>query len=682
MRVLLAVFVVLGVASCRCGPDVTTVKPSLGVSPVGLDFGQVKVGEAKQLTVKLESQTRTSITFSAITVEGPGAAAYRLGSTPTELGAQASETLRLTFTPPAEAAFTATLRLDSNDPERPTVRVALAGEGAEPRFVVTPDCPASRGCVGTVVVEPPSIDFGQEPLSRPLAPDPTKLPAIVVVNEGAVALHVESLTFGGADATAFSIAGNMAFPDGGVLLGASEGFNLPLRFVPTSEAQTSYAGTVTLTSDDPHTPSVTIALQGTLKPNEPPSICANLIRVVPQDVGTNPRDYGTAAEWATLMNPPAGGVDLTLRRDVRPGDLVVLSATSDTADLTKCSTDPEDGRAGLTYLWRITSDPTGPVMTPLGATEQVQFRATRTGEYTVALTIADSSGSMRSTSLRFAVAVKQDLVVQLEWPGFPGVDLDLHLVRPSAVTGNDAFTGTFAYFNAGAANRTSGDINGYANTVRQANAGFDFDWGGPGSDDDPRLNLDDRGDGQLIENISMNYPENDVTCDAGCTYPVLVHYFEDNRMPMTPPSCVVDDTPGCADGEACTCVAQQRCVADAPTDGGAPFGSGKCYAAPKPVVKIYFYGSATPARELPLPPAEVLLGAPCSTWHVADIDWPGRALQGSLPDGGTPPPVIRAIGETGGVVTPSLARFGRRAPGGSLACSPNVSQGPVDWYGR
>lgn len=675
MRFLLAVTVLLGVAGCRCGPQVSQIKPTLGVAPNGLDFGQVKVGDAKQLTVKLSSQTRTSVTFSSITIEGPAAAAFRLGSTPMEIGPEASETLRITFTPPAEAAFIATLTINSSDPERGVVKVALAGEGAEPKFVVTPDCPQSRACVGTVVLEPPSIDFGMRPASAAVPLDSTKVPAVVVVNEGDVSLHVDSLSFGGADATAFGLHPSITFPDGGVTLGAQEGFNLPLRFLPTSEAQNAYAGTVTLTSDDPHNPSVTIALQGTLKPNEAPSICANLIRVVPQSVTENPRDYGTASEWMTLTNPPVGGVDLSLRRDVRPGDLVVLSATSDSSDVTKCSSDPEDGRMGLTYLWRVTRDPTGPVAIPLGATEQVQFRATRTGSYTVELTIADSRGSMKTTSLQFIASVKQDLVVQLEWPGFSGADLDLHLVRPTSVTGNDAFTGAFSYFNAGPANRTSGDINGYANTIRGANAGFDFDWGGAGSLDDPRLNLDDRGDGQLIENISMNYPENDATCDAGCTYPVLVHYFEDNRMPMSPPACVVDGTPNCGDGERCACTTEQRCVADAPADGGAPFGSGKCFVAPAPTVKIYFYGSATPAATVPMPPTEVLLGSPCTLWHVADIDWPGRALQGSLPDGGTPPPVIRASGS-------SFAKFGRRAVGGSLACSPNVTQGAVNWYGR
>ena len=71
------------VSGCTCKPDVQKVTPSIGVSPPGLDFGQVKVGQSKTLTVRLEAQTRTAVNVSGITIEGAAAAAYRLGTTPT-----------------------------------------------------------------------------------------------------------------------------------------------------------------------------------------------------------------------------------------------------------------------------------------------------------------------------------------------------------------------------------------------------------------------------------------------------------------------------------------------------------------------------------------------------------------------------------------------------------------------
>ncbi len=690
MRVLCLIGLVLSVSACKCGPDVAKVNPSLGVTPAGLDFGQVKVSDSKQLTVRLESQTRTSVIFSSIKIEGGGAGAYRLGTTPEELGPQGTATVTITFTPAAVAAFTASLVINSNDPDRPATRIALAGEGAEPKIVVTPDCQGPRGCTAAVVVEPPSIDFGMEPLVRLMPIDSTRLPTLVVVNEGSVALQVTGMTFGGADATAFTAAGNL--PDGGVTLEASAGFNLPIRFVPTSEQQASYSGTLTITSDDPDRPSITVQLSGTLRPNLPPTICANLTRVVPQLIGDAPRDYGSSTFWTPLLIPPAGGYDFRTTRDVRPDELVFFSATSDSGDATKCSSDPEDGRTGLTYRWRLTSTPVGAQNLALSGatTSQVQLRPIATGQYTLELTVTDSRSSATTVTMRFAVAVKQDLVAQLQWEGFAGVDLDLHLVRPSAVTAGDPFTGAFSTFTAGTAGKTSGDLNGFAKRTKDNNAvqGFDFDWGQPGASDDPQLNLDDRGDGQLIENASLNFPENDVQCaTASCTYRVMVHVFADNRMHVAPPACGVDGGVGCLDGESCSCASGARCVAEAAPAGSAPSGSGKCYPATKPVVRLFFKGSPTPATVVPLeglmPADEVLLGAPCKLWHVADISWPAVTAIGSLPDGGTPPPLVTVIGADGaGRVTPSLARFGLRAAGGSLRCEPDTTQNALQWYSR
>lgn len=693
MRPLGVIVVLLTASACKCGPDVAKVNPSLAVSPAGLDFGQVKVADSKQLVVRLEAQTRTSVVFSSSVIEGAGAAAYRLGTTPASIDALGNASVTVTFTPPAVAAFTATLVLNSNDPDRPATRIALAGEGAMPKLVLTPDCQAARGCTAAVVVEPPAIDFGMEPLVRLMPIDPTRLPTLVVVNEGAVALQVTGATFGGPDAAAFTVAGGMPFPAAGVTLEAAAGFNLPIRFVPTSEAQMTYAGTLTITSDDPDRPSITVQLTGTLRPNQPPFVCANLIRVVPQLIGDSPRDYASSTFWAPLHTPPVGGYDFTATRDVRPDELAVFSANSDATDPTKCSADPEDGRTGLTYRWRLTSTPRGAQGLALSGatTAQVQVRPVITGEYTLELTVTDSRMSSTVVTMRFAVAIKQDLVAQLQWEGFSGVDLDLHLVRPSAVTGGDAFTGAFAFFNAGTSGKTAGDLNGFAKRTKDNNAvaGFDFDWGQAGASDDPSLNLDDRGDGQLIENASLNDPEHDPLCaTASCSYRVMVHVFADNRMHVTPPACLVDGGVGCLDGEACSCATGDRCVAESAPANSTPGGSGKCYPAPKPVLRLFFKGSPTPATIVPLeglmPPDEVLLGAPCKLWHVADVAWPAVTAIGSLPDGGTPPPVVTVVGAdgTGRVTTPSIARFGVRAAGGSLRCEPDSTQGALQWYSR
>lgn len=687
LRPLWCLALALSVAGCNCKQNVNTILPSLGVTPAGVDFGQVKVGATAVRTVKLAARTQTSVTLSSVTLEGAGAAAFTMSTAPAQVAPLGEESLTITFAPVALEAYPATLVIASDDPDRPTTRVALAGEGAKPILEVTPTCEASLNCKGTVTVTPPAIDFGAEPKDR-LVPIPeTALPTVVVVNAGPVELTVTKLAVEGTDAAAFTFTGSI--DPGGKVLAASEGFNVPIRFTPTSEAQTTYSAELVIESDDTDHAQVKVTLTGTLRPNLPPEVCANLVRVVPPVTGDGPRDYSSGAEWDALRTPPAMGYDFTASRDVRPGDLAIFSASSPGDATSACSFDPEDGRTSLSYAWRLVSAPAGGMSLSLAGatTSQVQLRPVVTGDYVLELTVADVQMHATTITIRFAVAVKEDLVAQLQWTGASDVDLDVHLVRPSAATGG-TFSGAFDFFSHGTSSKTAGDINGYAVTTQRAmpGAGFDFDWGLAGSADDPRLNVDDTGSGALLENVSLNYPENDPDCaTASCRYKVMVHYFKDART-HSPSGCFVDGGVGCLDGEACSCGTTERCVADGAPIGDAGMGTGKCFEPPHPVVRLFFRGSATPAAEIPLdslmPPDQLSLGAPCHMLYVADVEWPAKSAVGSLPDGGTPPPVVDVKGADGmgRVTSPVISRFGWRQTGGSLQCSPDVTLSGVQWY--
>ena len=671
MRRLLALVGLFTVVSCKCG-TVQTIKPSIGWSPAAVDFGAVKNGDAAIRNVRLEAQTNTDVQVTKIELlagTSPGGVeAFTVKTDPLTISRGTTQNLTITFRPTVLQEYAAVLVLTTNDEEHLTVRIPLLGQGAKPILKVTPDCAASRMCMGTVVVTPPSIDFGAEPLMRQMMLDASRLPAVAITNEGLVALVVSRLEITGPDAAAFRIEGNVMTP---LEYESMAGVNVPIRFKPTSAAQMSYSATLVIESDDPDAASVTVALTGRLAPNAAPRVCANLIQVTPMD-GCAPRDY--RPRWPEVLTVPMGGYDFRSTRDVDPRSMVIFSAESST-DAATCTTDPEDGRTGLTWLWTVVSTPPG--SPTLGMSTAATFPLTPVvpGDYQVQLVVSDAQGNMTTVPIRFAVTRKEDLIVRLEWPGFADVDLDVHLVRPSSTTPGDAFSGAFSFFNEGALGKTSGDLNGYSKLKLPVwGSGLDFEWGGTGTCDDPRLNLDDIGTGNLVEDISLNNPERDARCDGGsCAYKVFVHYARDYRMAGMA-ACFVDGGTDCQDGESCSCNTGLKCVAPPPQDGGRPLGSGECRAAPKPSVKVFLKGSQTAAATIPLPPSEVLLGSPCSMLYVADVNWPTQQQIGTLADGGTPLATITDRTDAG------IARFGRRQAGDLRQCSPDLTF--TQWYSR
>ncbi len=668
------------VAGCRgCDGTVRAVKPEISLRPEQLDFGKVKVGLTAERTVRLGVVTNAPLAIEAISVEGPDAAAFEVIGAPETIPQLSEASFVVRFQPAEYRDHQAALVVASNDEQTPRAQVALLGAGATPKLEVTPTCEAAQQCQAAVQQNPLAITFAPEPYNRQLPVAPLSLPALNLVNAGEVPLAVSALSFEGQDAAAFLIDG--VFPAAGLTLEPGAGVNVRLKFRPTSAQQTQYSAEAVIASDDKDQPEIRVALSGTLRPNAPPQLCVNIVRVQKGD-GSGEVRYNTENDWAPLLVPPAQGYDFSTTRDIVPKSDVTASAHSST-DPAQCTFDPDDGRVGLTYLWQVIGLPAGVQGLALtGAnTPQVIFRPIATGEYALQLTVTDAQGASSATTLKLAAVVRDDLVAQLSWSGFANVDLDVHLIRPSSVTSSDPFSGAFSFFDP-ASGKTAGDISGYAATVQKANAasGFNFNWGSGGTADDPRLNVDDTGGGQLLENVSLSYPENDPACDNGpCRYKVMVHYFGDGR-PDSATACTIDGGAGCeSDGKPCSCGAGQGCVADVAPAGTPAMGTGRCYVSPKPVVRLFFRGSPTPAQTIPLdnlmPADDFALGAPCQLWYVADVVWPQKGNDAGVP-------VVEIIGADGGarITDPQIRRYGIRSAGDSQACAPNTTLSNTAWF--
>jgi hypothetical protein len=660
MRSSLALLLgLLSASACERGTT-RTIEPSVQLSTETWDFGTVKVGASNGLTRLLSSTERAEARVLAVTVK-PEGSGFQVRSAPSTVGALTSEPLVVVFEPREERLHEAWLTVETNDPSRPRLTVPLLGKGAYARAEVRPVCDASAGCLGLASLDPVTLDVGAEPIHRLLAAVPSTLPRVRVRNVSDVELSFNLVQVQGADAAAFRLEG-VALPK---TLSAGVANDVLVRFLPPVERTTPYEATLVVRTDDPETPEVRIPLVGRVRPNLPPTVCANLIRVKPP--GFEPEtDYGGSEWWAPLLVPPPSGYDLGSSRRVTPGSVLTFSAHS-AADATACTADPEDGRIQLQYRWRVLSQPAGgrAVILAGETTPQPQCQVFALGDYELSLTVEDVQGHTTSVPIRFRAELRRDLVAQLSWAGMEGagVDLDLHWVQPSATVDDQPFSGAFAFFNTGRAGGTSGDLNGASFLAMPALNG-DYDWGELGDYDDPRLNLDDVGEGPLLEAISQDRLENDPRCATGsCTYKLMVHYFQDRRAPTSATACTVT---GCKDGEACGCPSGQRCVANVAPSGVSPTGAGRCFVQPSASVRIFWGGK--PWAELPLAPTTLTLGAPCQLVYLADVIWPSR----SELEAGAVPKVVPVM---------KTARFGMRAPG-SLGCSPNTLVDGEPWYGR
>lgn len=643
-RVLTVALVTLALSACK-ETKVQKIAPTLAVDGLSVEFGPVRVDTTKDLTLPVSAANGADVQLNEVLLEGDPA--FTLDTPPTSLRGLTTEQLALHFSPTAAGDVTTTLIIRSDDELKPEVRVPITGRGAYPKVELIIGCETSAMCEATVTQAPPSITFAPEPFVRLRPIDPATLPTLRVRSTGEVAAVMNGLTLAGADLAAFSFVGNAALPDGGLVLAPMQEASIPVQFRPTADTQQAYSGEVRLSTDDPTSLLTAIPLSGNLRPNFPPVVCANVATVRP--VGAQPRDYDLPRYWDEVMGAD-GGVDLSQLRDVPPRAEVVLSALS-SPDETKCTTDPEDGRLGLSWAWRLTSTPSGstpPVLTNAN-TPRATLRPSATGLYTAELQVTDSQNNVGTTTVTFEVAVKNDLVVQLDWTGGSGVDLDVHLVRPGAQP--------FAPFAPGDAGLVSGDMNGYSATSRAD--GGTFDWGFMGVFDDPRLNFDDTGGGALLENVSLNGPEGADSCATGpCTYGVFVHGFRDSRNDAGVVPCFVDGGAGCLDGESCGCANGTVCVASSAPAGAPALGAGRCLNPIAPVVRVFLKGSATASLSVPL-----TLGAPCQMVHAADVVWPQRGTDAGIT-------VTAGSGVT---------RYGIRG-GGGLQCAPDGPQAGVPWY--
>lgn len=158
---------------------------------------------------------------------------------PLTISADAHVAFSVRCTPSSAGTKTATIRVETDDPDEPTVDVTATCEGLVPNIVTVI---ADAGSFGAVCRED------------------VKDLDLTISNSGGCDLTVSNIT---SSAPEFQVASVMSYP---LVIGPGDSTPIPIRLDPATIGPKS--GTITIASDDPDTPSKDVAVSGTTPPGD------------------------------------------------------------------------------------------------------------------------------------------------------------------------------------------------------------------------------------------------------------------------------------------------------------------------------------------------------------------------------------------------------------------------------
>ncbi|MBL7032795.1 MAG: choice-of-anchor D domain-containing protein [Candidatus Delongbacteria bacterium] len=236
------------------GEGVPAPVPDINLSAYTHDFGQVLVGQSSNWNLIIHNVGDADLELLDIVGDNP------VFTTDFDLTREiiipgGSLTVAVTFAPDAEQAYNGTLMITSNDPDESIVGVALMGEGTA---VPVPDIDLSA----TI------YDFGQVYVGATGSWD------LVISNVGSADLEVSDISSDEAVFTTDFETTRLAIP-------AGETVTVAVTFAPMLVQ--SYSGILSIYSNDPDEPTLTVELAGEGMPLPAPDI----------ELSATSYDYGT-----------------------------------------------------------------------------------------------------------------------------------------------------------------------------------------------------------------------------------------------------------------------------------------------------------------------------------------------------------------------------------------------------
>lgn len=210
-------------------------EPRIAVSPEDIDFGNVQAGTTAEEVVTISNTGQADLGINNISLGGDDAASFTQTNSCTTVAAGESCNVTVTYVPEGEGDQNAVLTIESGDTENPVVDVPLTGTS-----VLAP--------VPEIVVTPEEVSFGTVMLGE------TASAEVTIANEGNETLGINAIEIDGAD------SGDFLQTNDCTTVAPDQSCTVEVSFTPSDTG--GRGATLNISSDDPESPDVSVALSG------------------------------------------------------------------------------------------------------------------------------------------------------------------------------------------------------------------------------------------------------------------------------------------------------------------------------------------------------------------------------------------------------------------------------------
>jgi len=212
-------------------------QPDIALSSDSLLFGEVIVDSLVSRTLTVTNVGTSGLNVTGTALAGPDADQFHvIGGGPFSIQPAGSQDILILFSPNGTGPRTATLQIQSNDPDESAIDVPLTGSG-------------KRALAPALVISPDSVDFGNVLL------DSTGTERLSLINSGAASLHISNIALRAGGSTGFALISATQFD-----IAPADSQVIQVTFTPAVAGLAS--ATIEIFSNDPNLPVTLVPLQG------------------------------------------------------------------------------------------------------------------------------------------------------------------------------------------------------------------------------------------------------------------------------------------------------------------------------------------------------------------------------------------------------------------------------------